>query len=317
MADSVCLLFERMIRVSWVHAVAKVSICSSGRIDLCLDAIELREGCRPTGPSEDFSPSFKALEAIRDRRAGEWQSPVFLGSATVVLAPFDCLKTLPSEGLDRLSQKYGPWSDGVILGAVRNTMAPVLWNVAEPFGGMAESKDLEAERLKELTELAMFKQEGWLSFDVQPQSLSDVVIDEQRKVWQALDSKVSCGILLFKTVLYGDDRVNDRSCIVSVGPVGDLTIVNFAEIETGRTGLCIRDGELDDQGRPLNRKMVAIARRGGGKSPIMFEFAPEGGLDPCGLHTPLSGEALEYNIGHLFREALGSHGLAWLPEMTN
>lgn len=47
----------------------------------------------------------------------------------------------------------------------------------------------------------------------------------------------------------------------------------------------------------------------------MFEFAPDGGLDPCGLHTPLSGEAVEYSIGHLFRAALGPHGLGWLTEV--
>lgn len=307
---------KRLIRMSWVYAVAEASISYDQVISLWLSGVELREGQRPIGPTEGFSPNLRVLEAIRARRVGLWVSPVFLGGATVVLAPFACLKTLPQEGLDRLWQKYGPWYDEVVLAAVRNTMAPALWNVAEPFGGMAESSDLEAERLKELAELSVYSQEGWLSFDVEPQSLSDAVIDEQREVWRSLDSEAPCaGSLLLRGLWLGVDIFDGQACIVSAGPIGDLAIVKFAKIETRRTGLRIRDGELDSEGQPLNRKMVAIARRAEGRSPIMFEFAPDGGLDPCGLHTPLSGEAVEYSIGHLFRAALGPHGLGWLTEV--
>lgn len=310
-------LYNGSDEMSWVYAMAKASISPSGDISLRLDDVELRPGRRPIEPTEGFSPNLEALEAIRDRRAGRWQSPVFVGGATAVLASFCHLDTLSREALDRLWQKYGPWYDEVVLAAVRNTMAPAIWNVAEPFGGSAEVEDLELARVLELAELGLYRRglsgPEWPSFKLL--SGSTEVNEEQRMVWRALckDAR-EVGEVSITGVKYGSDSIADQPCIVSAGP-GDLSIVRFARLAPpplSSDGWCIRDGELDRAGQPLNRKMVVIARRPDGKSPIMFEFAPEGGLDPCGLHMALSGEALEYNLSHLTRDVLGTHGLGWL-----
>lgn len=198
-------------------------------------------------------------------------------------------------------------------------MAPAIWNVAEPFGGSAEVGDLELARVLELAELGLYRRglsgPEWPSFKLL--SGSSEVNEEQRMVWRVLckDAR-EAGEVSIVGMEYGSDSIADQRCVVSAGP-GDLSIVRFARLALSPLsgdGWRIRDGELDRAGQPLNRKMVTIANRVEGKSPVMFEFAPEGGLDPCGLHVALSGEALGYNISDLTIEVLGPHGLGWLTE---
>ncbi len=235
-----------------------------------------------------------------------------------MLAPFCQLRTLPQEGLDRLWRKYGPWVDVVALAAVRNTMAPAIWNVAEPFGGMAEIMDLELARVLELAELGLYRYGSrkveWPAFtgsDDCPKLLG-----EQRDVWRVLDEGAQEeGTVRFRDFGLGNDVFNNQRCVVSAGPVGDLSIVRFTSLELRGDDWCIRDGELDGVGQPLNRTMVAIVmcERGGSRYPVMMTFDPTtGALSQCGPHVQLTGDARRQLLGYLFEQTLGPHGLGWL-----
>lgn len=222
--------------------------------------------------------------------------------------------------MEKLAQKYGPMGELTFLALVRNTGAPTVWNVAEPAGGMAEDYDLPTEQIGETVELGVYKEDGWMRFVLEGLTAGFQVklTAEQEFCWQVMNPSLTKKYEAPITFLpYGADSLNGQRGHLVAGPVGDFQILSIAKLDLPDTGWRLRDLELRpgnvDRGEAewvaLDRKVVGIMPRSG-KSPMLYEFAKEGGLDHCGLHLALSGEALYYNVSHLTIPTLKM--LGWL-----
>lgn len=310
--------------LQWVQAKVYGRITDDSRI-IC-ETGEMK-GMNTPRPRENFADSGADLEVfdrLRHRVPGEFKTLAFMGGATSILVPTESLLWFDDPRLmDRLAQKYGPMTEWTFVAMVRNTGAPTIWNVAEPAGGMAEDFNLQAEQIGETTELGVYKEDGWLMF-VLPDSFSQVWQDElrheQARCWNILNPSMTLQFRAPITFLnYGEDELNGQRGYLVAGPVGDFQILSIAKLDLPGIGWRLRDLELRpgkvDQGEPdwvaLDRKVVGIMKREG-QSPMMYEFAKEGGLDHCGLHLALSGEVLQYNISHLTIPTLKM--LGWLKE---
>lgn len=306
----------------WMRARVEGRVGEDGTIAADVVEIEPGEG-RPPRRVEDIPGADSAvLDRLQHRVPGEFSTWCWPGGATAIAAPWDGLLTLGEPLIKRLEEKYGPWEGTVFLGEVRNTGAPAIWNVAEPSGGMAQRPDLRLEAMLEIVEMGVYQPDGWAAFNVSAlaeENYTARVALEQAGWWGRIAPRLECGYeLALEPLDIGDDRFNGQPGIVSARREGDLGFLTGARLmlEPGDDWR-LRDLEahFDEQAkqwRMLDRKIIAVVRRHENHSPLMFEFAPDGGLDPCGLHVALSGEAVEYNISHLFRQMLGPHGLGWL-----
>jgi len=248
----------------------------------------------------------------------------YMGGATAMLVRTSALELLTKPLTEKLKAKYGPMGDLMYLAEVRNTGAPTIWNVAEPSGGMAEDFNLVAEQMSETVELGVYQEDGWLRFllPVELAECQNRLDEEQRLWWNVVRPDFPCRYeAQIRFMPIGQDTLDNRPGIIVVGPVGDFTHQAIAFLDLPDSGWRVLDTE-NRPGNPekdepawiaLNRKIVGVSPRPD-KSPIMYEFAAEGGLDHCGLHLALSGEAIEFNISHLSRAVLGPRGLGWLKE---
>lgn len=303
----------------WIRAKVTGEIDSSGRI-----VVETTDYCgmdtlRPDR-IEETGVDPEVFERIRKRTPGKFETLGFMGGAVSILVEKSSLKLLDRPLLEKLAAKYGPMGKMMYLAEVRNTAAPVIWNVAEPSGGMAEDFDLSAEQMGEASEMGVYKEDGWLRF-ILPENMKgyQAKLDaEQNLYWNVLRPGFPCRYEAPISFLsFGQDTLDGRRGIIFPGPVGDFQLLSVAELQLEGTGWLLRDLEcrpgkpgLDEpEWVPLDRKIVGITPREG-KSPMMYEFAPEGGLDHCGLHMALSCEALEYNVSHLTRATLRT--LGWI-----
>ena len=294
-----------------------------GSIILDVTKIEPGEGHRPL-EAKYAGADPAALHRLTKRIRGPISTYCWPGEATALLAPFDKLQTLPEHLITKLKAKYGVWEIGVLLNEVRNTGAPYIWNVAEPSGGMAESANLELEAMLEIVEMGFYREDGWASFDVSRLASADhsqEVLAEQERLWRSINPTLErrCAVELLPIDRFGTDTFNGRRGIISVRKDGGLGFLRAAYLPLKEDGWRLRDLEehFDPQSQTsqmLDRKIVGIVERIGGRSSLMLEFAPNGRLDECGLHVALSGEALKYNIGHLTRYALGPRGLGWIKD---
>lgn len=305
----------------WMRAKVEGAVERDGSIVLDVIEIEPGEGHRPVEAKYGGADP-AVLHRLTKRIQGPISTWCWPGGATALSAPFCRLQTLPENLVTKLEAKYGVWEIEVLLNEVRNTGAPYIWNVAEPSGGMAQSANLELEAMLEIVEMGFYREDGWASFDVSKlaeRDYSTEVLAEQERLWRSIDPSLErrCAVKLLPNDRFGTDFFNGRRGIISVRKDGDLGFLTAAYILLEENGWCLRDLEehFDPQSQTssmLNRKIVGIVQRIGGRSPLMLEFAPDGGLDECGLHVALSGEALTYNIGHLTRYTLESRGLGWI-----
>lgn len=304
----------KKVPYKWIQAVVHGEIDSNGNI---IATIAQKVGMNTPRPRERFEDSgadWETFDRLRNRIPGEFKTPAYMGGATSILVRTKSLKWLPEDLMAKLRVKYGPLGESTLIAMVRNTGAPTIWNVAEPSGGMAEDFNLRAEQIGETVEVGVYRRDGWLRF-VLEDILSDfqTKIDQEQSLWWAvakpgLPQKYEAKI---RFLPYGLDSLDGQQVFLVAGPVGDLQILSIAQLALPGSGWLLQDLEarpdLDDKDETiwlsLNRKVVGITPREG-RSPMLYEFAKEGGLDHCGLHLALSGEALEYNISHLIRPTL-------------
>lgn len=312
----------------WVQAHVSGRIDYDGRI---IAYTSDHVGMDSPRPGENFADSGADLQVFerfwRYQKTGQFVTGPFdtlayIGGATAIVVKPSTLELLPKPLMEKLSAKYGPMGELMYLAEVRNTGAPTIWNVAEPSGGMAEDFNLVAEQIGETVELGVYRDNGWLRFLLSPELAEHQDrLDEEQRLWrQVVRPGFPCQYeapLQFLPV--GKDSLDGRSGIIVAGPVGDFSHLAVAELILSGEGWKVLDTESrpgnPEKGEPewvaLRRKIVGITPRKG-KSPMMYEFAPDGGLDHCGLHIALSGEALENNISHLSGAVLGPRGLNWL-----
>lgn len=295
--------------MKWVQARVTGEIFSDGRIFAQTSDYRGMETPRPNRDFADSGANTEVFDRLRLRIPGKFETFGFMGGAVSILVRTSALEWLPDHLVAKLEEKYGRRGEYTYLAEVRNTGAPVIWNVAEPSGGMAEDFNLAAEQMGEASEMGVYGYNGWLGF-ILPEDMRDyqAKLDaEQSLYWNAICPEFSKKCLAPISFLpYGQDMLDDRQGIISAGPVGDFSLLCIAELQLEGTFWRLRDLECrpgkadlnEPEWVPLNRKIVGITPREG-KSPMLYEFAPEGGLDHCGLHIALSGEALKYNISHL------------------
>lgn len=293
----------------WVQTRVTGEILSDGRIFAQTSDYRGMETSRPRDNFADSGANTEVFDRLRLRIPGKFETLGFMGGAVSILVQTSALEWLPDHLVAKLEEKYGKRGEYIYLAEVRNTGAPVIWNVAEPSGGMAEDFNLAAEQIGEAVEMGVYKEDGWLGFLLpeELQAYQGKLDAEQSLYWNVVcPGFPQTHTAPISFLPYGQDILDNRRGIISAGPVGDFSLLCIAELQLDGTGWRLRDLECrpgkadlnEPDWVPLNRKIVGITPREG-KSPMMYEFAPEGGLDHCGLHMALSGEALEYNISHL------------------
>ena len=310
--------------MAWVRGLATGTIVPNGDIIAGVGDLRVIEGPRPTR-IEEVSADPDVFDRIRRRVPGNFQTFGFLGGATAIVVPFRALVWLSEPLMERLRVKYGfeRWSDSALIMFTRNTAAPAIQNAAEPAGGMAEDTNLLVEQLKEIVEVGVYDERGWMRFLLPPElSMHQLSFDmEQERAWEIVRAGFPRGMYNARLELLavGRDTFNGRRGVVTAGPVGDFSFLHFARLHLDDR---ISRRFLDTEARPGNRErgepewvalrrtvMVVVPRVG--KSPIGFHFGDDGTMHPCGVHVALSGEAWEYNLTHLGRAAI--EALGWVP----
>jgi hypothetical protein len=245
------------------------------------------------------------------------------GGATAVLAPFGAFQLFAaserSRSLERLLVKYNAFGGDVLLGFVRNTLAPTIWNCAEPCGGMAQSADLLNEQTREIVESGIFTDEGWVGFRATSLAteLQDALIEEQAKWWKIVKPRLHINHeVALEHLAIGEDTLDGRKGVISVGHLGDYQLTSFARLnlEPGY-GCRLQDLECHFDGKKwvaLNRTPIMVANRLT-KSPMMLVGnSADGLLNSSAPHVPISGEAIDLVISFLMKGVLGPRGLNWL-----
>lgn len=310
--------------MAWVQGLVTGVIAPDGTIIATRSELVVREGSRPKSIGEAGADP-EVFDRIRRRVPGEFRTLGFLGGATAIVVPQRSLTWLPESLMERLRVKYGiaQWLDDVLVMLVRNTAAPAIQNSAEPAGGMADSTSLLLDQLEEIVEVGVFRDDGWVRF-LLPRELGEhqVAFDvEQRHAWEIVRPGFPGRYEATLEVLpIGRDTLDGRCGVVTVGPVGDFSFLHFARLHLNGTGWRLLDTECRPgdpfRGEPewvaLRRTVMVVAPRPS-KSPIGFHFGENGGLHPCGIHVPLSGEALDLNLTHLGRAAI--EALGWKGEL--
>ncbi|MDP3771525.1 MAG: hypothetical protein Q8R16_04445 [bacterium] len=309
--------------MAWVQGIVTGSIAQNGDVTATVGNLRVQDGSRPH-TLEGAGADPEAFDRIRQRSPGEFETPAFLGGATAIVVPFRALTWLPEHLMDRLRVKYGieTWPDEALVLLVRNTAAPAIQNSAEPAGGMAESVHLLAEQLGEIVEVGVCHEDGWARFLLPPElNVYQGRFDgEQGNVWGFVRPNFPQRYEARLDILpIGRDVLEGRRGVVRVGPVGDFSLLHIARLHLNGDGWRLFDTECRpgnrERGEPewvaLRRTVMVVVPRPG-KSPIGFHFGEDGGLHPCGIHVPLSGEALELNLTHLGRAAI--EALGWIPK---
>ncbi len=306
----------------WLRGYLRGQI-RNGRVWADVLSAQLQADPRPS-TFEEVGANARAYEMLQNRTDGEFETYAFLGGATALLVDGTKLEQLSEELLKRLiPDKFGLCGELMMLNAVRNTRANGPRNAAEPSGGMAESANLVLERVREIVEFGFYRADGWCRI-LLPEALAAFQAEfdtEQQFYWDLVRPgfhRTSEAQLELLSV--GADSFNGEKGVISVGPVGDLSFLQIAKLNLPGTGWRVLDTECrsgdpkqnEPKWVPLRRRIMGIRPRED-KSPVMFEFAAEGGLNEFGLHIPLSGEMLEQPQGvvtHLTVAALRT--LGWI-----
>ncbi len=270
----------------------------------------------------------EVYERLRARDSSdnfEFETLGFLGGAVAWLLPSRRL-ALPVGGQrDRLTTfNCEPLSDLMYVALMRNLGAPTIWFCAEPAGGMQEDPEIDwlFDLLDEGLELGVHNSYGWMSYRL-PDSLQRyqmALYKKQAEWWNLVRPGFPCIVqsqITFPPV--GDDTLDGESGIICPClPAGEFSFLKVAMLSLEGAGWQLCDLECRRTGKgwqPLNRKVVGILPREE-KSPMLYQFGPDGALDQCGPHFPLSGEVVEYVLSHLSIPLLGPHGLDWLMEAS-
>ncbi len=261
-------------------------------------------------------------ERLRQRGIDfEFETHGFMGGALAWILPTYNLELLPDNLMPRLDKfNREPLNAHMYVALVRNAGAPTIQFCAEPAGGMPEDSEVDwlFDLLDEGTELGVYNDDGWLGFRLPSdlQHYQDMLDEKQAGWWGAVRpnlKRVGWADIKFSPV--GQDTFNGQKGIICpCMTAGEFSFVKVGTIDLASKGWKLLDLECrkaGDSWQPLNRKVVGIVPRQD-KSPMLYEFAREGGLDHCGMHFPLSGEVIEYVLSHLSIPLLGPHGLNWL-----
>lgn len=309
---------------AWISALVESVISVGGNITARVLNMTPVWGSRPKKVGDvDSDPA--VLDSIRARKPGMYVTLTYIGGATVVLAPFGAFQLFGalerSRSLSNFAVKYGELGDDVLLGFVRNTLAPGIWNCAEPCGGMAQSYDLLDEQTREIVESGIFNGGGWVGFCATSLSdeLQQALVGEQRRWWKVVKPRFhhSHDVVL-EHLTIGEDSLDGRKGVISVGKIGDYQLTSFAKLrlEPGR-GYRLQDLECHFDGKkwlPLNRTPVMIADRMAQSPLMLLGNSADGLLHTSAPHVPISGEAVDVVISLLMKGVLGPRGLNWLKE---
>lgn len=303
----------------WLQALMTGIITHNRRILCDTSHPRLMDAPRPKSVAESGADPV-ALNRIRGRIPGVFETLGFIGGAVAQLVEFDQLELLPDVQMEKLKTKYGDWYNRAYLAMVRTTGANAIWNCAEPSGGMAENEHLVLERLKEGLDLGLYHDDGWVRFQLPPDlaEYQDDLDREQACAWELIRPGLQpIATAEIELLNEGHDTRNGFRGIVTAGPVGDIshTIITQLRLPRTETGWRVLDAECrpgnPERGEPdwvpLRRKVVAIVPRHN-QSPLMFELDPDGRLHPGGLHLAVEGENRGYVISHLSTAVLETLG---------
>lgn len=295
-----------------------------GRITAQVVERRLMEGDRPrsleeAGASREFYEKLRAREEDFD-----FETFGFMGGAVAWVLPTTGLELLPLNWMDRLERHNGgPLPDQTYVALVRNAGAPTIQFCAEPAGGMQEDPvtDWLFDLLDEGLELGAYDKEGWLAFRLPPgYERYQVQLEEKQAIWWAAvrPDFPPIGFVAAEFLPIGDDTLDGESgIIVPCLAAGEWSFLKTATLHLPPRGKGWKVCDLEcrrvgDRWEPLNRAVVGITPREG-RSPMLWRFSPDGGLDHCGPHFPLAGEeVIESVLSHLSIPLLGPRGLNWL-----
>lgn len=301
----------------WIQGDLAITIAHDGSIDVDARALNVRDGPPPVSLAASGADPM-VLAAIRHRTPGAYGMRTFLGGATATLVPTRALRWLDARSMKLIRAKHGELPEVVCVMLVRDSAAPAAQNAAEPTGGVAESTDLFLEQVREIVEVGVYRDDGWMRF-LLPEHLrayQHAFDEEQQAVWSCVRPgfpQQHTAPLAF--LPYGKDRFLGRQCVVTTGAVSNVLFLSIARLELPVDGAPWRLCDMECRpgiGQeppwvPLRRTVVIVMPRDG-RSPLLMECAPDGGVHPCGIHVPLSHEALDVTVTDLGRatvEVLG------------
>lgn len=308
--------------MSWIRGFVSGEV-SQGSIIGRTDNLEVMYTPKPVDPNAAKKEGLDVdlLDFLyKKRKPGQFKCMAHFGAATAILVPWDAI-TKPDElCMGRLLEKYFGYMSAcgtkpafpgwVAVMNVRNTGAPARQNDAEPFGGMAHSLNLLADQVGEMVEMGVYRDGGWTHF-LLPKILADYqskLYNEQEMTWKIVKPGFcKSNEARIELMNVGSDELDGRCGIVTVGPVGDVSIISVAKLCLEGTNWKFCDLEIHNN-KPMNRHTVAIAPRIG-RSPVVFQLN-QGKLDDFGHHFVLDGENRELAVTHVGRAVL--EALGWL-----
>lgn len=270
---------------------------------------------------EQSGASREVYERLNRREEGfEFETFGFMGGAVAWVLPTQNVELLPERWIERLErQNRGPLAETMYVALIRNAGAPTIQFCAEPAGGMPDDPEVDwlYDLLDEGLELGVYNEDGWLGFKL-PLAYARYqgqLDQSQNAWWTAVNpglSRIGYADVSFLPV--GTDAL-DGECgiIVPCFTAGEFSFLKVATLRLeGEWKLADLECRRTPEGwQALKRKVVGITPREG-MSPMLWQFSPEGGLDHCGPHFPLSGETVPAVLSHLSIPLLGPLGLDWL-----
>ena len=251
----------------------------------------------------------------------EFETYGFLGGAIAWVLPTSRLELLPVDLMPRL-QAFNrvPLSENMYAALIRNAGAPTIQFCAEPAGGMPEDAEIDwlFDLLDEGTEIGVYNDNGWLGFllPINLRRYQTELDKKQAEWWQIVRPDLKCqGYALVTFLSRGRDALDGETGIICPClTAGEFSFLKVATLELPGSGWKLCDLECRKAGndwQPLNRTIIGIFPRTN-MSPMAYRFSPNGGIDHCGPHFPLSGEVVEYVLSHLSIPLLGPRGFGWL-----
>lgn len=255
----------------------------------------------------------------------------FLGGAVAWILQTSRLTLLQKNLMPRLEAfNRAPLSDVMYVALVRNAGAPTIQFCAEPAGGMPEAAEVDwlFDLLDEGTELGIYDDDvagsyGWLGFQLPRkfERYQEGLNEKQKGWWRVVRPGFpQIGSADVEFLPIGQDELDGEPGIICPClAAGEFSFLKVATLDLPSINWKLCDLECRRKGEawaPLNRAVVGIVprhdERGRQISPMLYRFSPNGGLDHCGPHFPLSGEVVEYALSHLSIPLLGPRGLNWL-----
>lgn len=305
------------------HVIAKaIFFLSHGYVGMRIMNTDVRTGVRPKDIGEIIGADQTILEILNSRVMPlggcvlDMYETAFRAGAgcTLIIENLDALKWTKASWLEKLRAMYGALGSSGIICLIRDLGAPETCLCGDVAAGVAETDDIVSAALKEIVEIGLYNETGWVRFLVPSEyaQYQGVVDAAQEAEWLRLEPDFPRGYeAQLELVPMQADAMNGKSCIISSEPSkGSIEFIFLFKVKLGITGVLIRDTEHMPN-FALNRTPLVIVQRSNGQSPLAFMFGPNG----LNINVPpifLSGEAMRHAINGKVRSVL--HAMGWIKK---